>query len=64
MEQDLLTQQQAQIVARQYNLAPDDPLKCERTIPDGTTRSLFLCNTSHTVKCLVQYNQDELEAPE
>lgn len=64
MEEDILTQQQAFIIARQYNFVPYDPLMCERVIPEGTTRSLFFANVSNTVKVFIQYNRDELEEHE
>ena len=62
MTEDKLTQQQAFIVARDYNLVPYDPLKCERTIPEGGIGSLFFANTSNVVKGYVQYNSDEITA--
>ncbi len=64
MEQDRVTEQQAQIIAHQYNFCPYAPLKCERTVPEGTTRSLFFCNTSNICKILIKYDRDELDPPE
>lgn len=61
MEDDILTQQQAFIIARDYNFVPYDSLKCERTIPEGTVRTLFFANTSNVVKILIKYDRDELE---
>lgn len=62
-EQDKVTEQQAHVIARDYNLIPDDPLKCERTISRTTTRTLFFANVSNTVKILVKYDRDELDYP-
>lgn len=64
MQEDIKTQQDAFIIARQYNLVPYDPVKCERTIAEGTVRTLFFANTSNVVKILIKYNRDELEPPE
>ena len=61
MEIDILTQQQAHTIARDYNLIPVDPLKCERTIAETTTRTLFFANTSNRIKILIKYDRDELE---
>jgi len=61
---DKLTQQQAFIIARQYNFCPQTPLKCERTIPASNVRTLFFANTSNRVKILVKYDRNELETPE
>lgn len=60
MEEDIQTQQQAAVIARDYNFVPYDPLMCERVIPQGTTRSLFFANVSNIVKIHIQYDRDEL----
>lgn len=58
---DILTERQALIIARYYNLAPYEPLKCERVIPrQSDIRSVFLANTSNIVKCFAQYNRDQV----
>lgn len=64
MQEDKLTERQAQIIAHQYGLVPYEKVKCERTIPEGTVRTLFFANTSNVVKCLIKYDRDELEPPE
>lgn len=58
---DILTQKQAYIIARNYNVVPYDPLKCERTVPPTAMRSLFFANTPNIVKGYVQYNHDQLD---
>lgn len=63
MSQDKLTEREANIIAHQYGFAPYPGLKCERTIPVGTTRSLFFANTSNIVKVSILYDQDELDPP-
>lgn len=62
MKDDIKTQQQANIIARQYGFAPYEPLKCERTIPEGTVRTLFFANTPNVVKTTVKYDRDEAGA--
>lgn len=62
MKDDIKTQRQAHIIARDYNFVPYDPLKCERVITITPMRSLFFANTSNIVKCFNQYNRDEIEA--
>lgn len=64
MPTDLVTQRQAFIIAKQYNFCPQEPLKCERTVPTTAVRSLFFANTSNRVKVLIQYDRDELDPPE
>lgn len=61
---DMVTERQAFIIAHQYGFAPYSGLKCERTIPEGTTRTLFFANTSNIVKVLIKYDRDELNPPE
>ncbi len=60
MKEDILTQQQAHIIAHDYGFWPVEPLKCERTIPEGKIRTLFFANTSNIVKVTIKYNRDEL----
>lgn len=61
---DEWTRQQAHIIAHDYNFIPVSPLKCERTIGDGYTRTLFFANTSNSIKILIKYERDELIYPE
>lgn len=63
-EEDKKTEQQAYIIAHQYGFAPYAGLKCERTVPEGTVRTLFFANTSNIVKVLIKYDRDLLDDPE
>jgi len=63
MQPDIQTQQQAQIIARDYNLTPVGSLVCDRTIPTTPIRTLFFVNPSSRVKILVKYDRDELDYP-
>lgn len=59
---ELITAQNAVTIARDYNIAPFDPLKTERTLNPGTDiNSLWLATSDGSVRCFVQYHQDELE---
>ena len=58
MTKELKTQQQAVVLARDYNLVPYEPLKCERTVPEGVIRTLFFANSSNIVKILIKYDRD------
>lgn len=60
MEEDIQTQQQAHVIAHDYGFCPIVPLKCERTIPEGVTRTLFFANTSNVIKATFGYNRDEV----
>lgn len=61
MMEDLETQLHAVAVAREYNLVPYDPLKCERVIHKKTDLcSLFFATTDHSAKVFVQYHADDL----
>jgi len=54
--EDNVTESHAQILAHNYNLAPN-VTKCERTLRVGETIcSMFLANTSGSVRCLVKYD--------
>lgn len=62
--EDQQTLEQAYIIAHQYNFCPQTPLKCERTTPEGYTRTLFFANTSNRIKILIKYERDQLDALE
>lgn len=56
--EDHVTESHSQILAHDYNLAPN-VTKCERTLRVGEdVCSMFLANTSGTVRCLVKYHLD------
>jgi len=58
MLEHVKTQQEAFIIASDYNLVPYDPLKCEPVLHETGLRSLFFANTSNIVKILIQYDKD------
>ena len=61
--EDVKTEQHAQILAHDYNLAPN-VTKCERAIQVETdVNTMFLANSTGTVRCLVKYNADDLVFP-
>lgn len=63
-EEDMITERHSHILAHDYNLAPN-VTKCERTTRLGEdVCSLFLANTSNSVKVLILYHADELEPNE
>jgi len=59
--EDNVTQREAFILARDYNLIPVDPLKCERVVGDNNKSSIFFANTSNTIKIHIQYDRELLE---
>ena len=58
---DRLTQREAFILARDYNLIPVDLLKCERVVGDNNQSSVFFANTSNIIKIHIQYDRELLE---
>lgn len=62
MEEDILTQRHAVIIARDYNLAPFENLKTERiTNRPGDICSVWLATKNRDARCFVQYHQDEIK---
>lgn len=51
----------AWLLAREFNLAPHQPLKYERVMPTDNIGSHFFANTSNSVKILVLYDVSELD---
>lgn len=60
--EDIITEQHAVVLARDYGFCPYDPLKCERCVTHAELCSVFFANTSNIAKCFIQYTTDELEA--
>lgn len=62
MEDDVLTQQHAHIIAHDYNISPITEQKTERVIGHPTDIcSVWLATKDRTSRCFVQYHADELE---
>lgn len=63
MTEDKITERHAQILAHDYNLSPN-VTKCERALRVGEDIcSMFLADTSNSVRCLVGYGSDDLKYP-
>ncbi|MBA7666908.1 hypothetical protein ES703_74991 [subsurface metagenome] len=64
MAQGIISQLHAHILAHDYNLAPD-ATKFERAVqPETDVNTMFLANTSGTVRLLIKYHALELEQDE
>lgn len=59
---DILTQQQAHIIAFDYNFAPLDKLKTERVIGSDGINSVWLATRSRAARCFAIYQQDVIAA--
>lgn len=61
MNEDIITQRHALILARDYNLVPVEPLKCERVIGKYTVDSLWFATSDGTMRCFTQYQAKQIE---